>query len=87
MQTLDRGFYMRCSAAFAEAMDAATAATGLTKAELVDRALVESLPLYFANKVRAAGTETGVQNTHINLFHPEKVSEAGIRRVKKSRQR
>ncbi|WP_186136236.1 hypothetical protein [Burkholderia gladioli] len=86
MKTADRGFYMRCSGQFLDALTAAAEATGQTKTDLVLRGLAKALPQYFANQVRAAEPENDVQNTHAALFL-EPVLEAKRKNGRKKKPR
>jgi hypothetical protein len=68
MRQRSEGFHMRCSAEFLAAMAQAAEATGLTKTQLVEQGLAQTLPEYFAASVRADQPENEVQNTHIGPF-------------------
>ncbi|QGA36709.1 hypothetical protein GAS19_02800 [Burkholderia glumae] len=86
MKTADRGFYVRCSGQFLDALTAAAEATGQTKTDLVLRGLAKALPQYFAASVRANQPENEVQNTHIAPFlEPDLEAKRQVGRKKRPR--
>lgn len=77
---------MRCSPEFIQAMAQAAEATGMTRTQIVEAAVAQVLPEYFATSLLAKSQESEVQNTHIAPFLESK-SEAkqGIGRKKRLR--
>lgn len=68
MRERNKGFNIRCTPEFIDAMTRAAEDTGMTKTQIVEAAVASVLPLYFASSGRAAQPEHEVQNTHIGPF-------------------
>ena len=86
MRERNKGFNMRCSPEFLEAMARAAGATGMTKTQIVEAAVAKILPEYFATSIRAVSTKNEVQNTHIEpVLEPDLEAKRQVRRKNRPR--